>query len=127
MTVHRKTPAMIPFLNKVIHLSSGTASNIFLVLAVQYATLHAQLNALMAQRKMQNLDKRNILFISIHQKCYVSVTFLDTCMMTKKRRTIVLAFLLLEEEEASEYKTHETKKGSWYVQSWIQRREEKDC
>ena len=54
---------------------------------MQYVALHAQVNTVMAHKDIQNLESRNILFISMH------------FMMTKRLQSIALAALLLDEEE----------------------------
>ena len=48
-------------------------------------------------------------------------------MMMKRLQTIVLAALLLDEEERNEDAVLRTQKGSCWVRSWLQQREEKGC
>ena len=60
-------------------------------------------NTLMAHRDIKNLERRNILFISMH------------FMMTKRLQTIDLSALLLEEEERNEDTFLRTQKRSCWV------------
>ena len=54
---------------------------------MEYFTLHARVNTLMAHKDIQNFEKRNILFISMH------------FIMTKRLQNIAL---VLDEEERKE-------------------------
>ena len=59
---------------------------------MEYVTLHARVNTLMAHKDIQNFEKRNILFISMH---FISMHFI----MTKRLQNIAL---VLDEEERKE-------------------------
>ena len=48
-------------------------------------------------------------------------------MMTKRLQTIALAALLLDEEERNEDTVLRTQKRSYWVRSWLQKRDEKGC
>ena len=82
---------------------------------MQYVALHTRVNTVMAHRDVLNLQRRNILNVSMH------------FMMTERLQTIALAALLLDEEKRNEDTLLRTQKRSCWVRSWLQRWEEKGC
>ena len=85
-----KISSLFQIVNMGMEYSSGATSSIFLVHAKQYVPLHARVNTVMAHRDIQNLERRNILFVSMH------------FMMMKRLKNVTLAALLLDEEERNE-------------------------